>query len=193
MFERMHKMDKTTLHLLSIADIVGKGTKCFMRSERIFAPSFLLGVMFPKSALACAFMLVINLLVMNLELCQGFQSLRFGQVSTSERGLFSQKPAALRVLKSSSRQKQMLLSRDSAREEQLKQCRSTLLELVDLKQSRKSRLSVEETLERMILLKPCIGVQDVKILGTWRLLWSSQTADVNPFQKPSQVAFERMH
>ena len=73
------------------------------------------------------------------------------------------------------------------RREELNSCRLRLLEKVQLKQSREHRVQVEEILEKLVTLQSPGTVQENSLIGTWRLLWSSQTADVNPFQLPSKV------
>ena len=83
--------------------------------------------------------------------------------------------------------KKILFPQEWSRREQVSNYKSKLWEIVNQKQSALNRLQVERILEEMITLNPCRNVQDEALLGTWRLLWSSQTADVNPFQKPSQV------
>jgi hypothetical protein len=142
------------------------------------------------------FFLVSAIMLVSMEACNGFHAQRFVKFVPSleqEQCLVSRKASFVSTRmdfdRGISSLKQFIFPGDSAREEQLYQSRSKLLELVDLRQSRKIRSSVEEALEQMILLKPRSNVQDGELLGTWRLIWSSQTADVNPFQKPSQVIY----
>lgn len=64
--------------------------------------------------------------------------------------------------------------------------KSQLAQAVELNQGREARQRVEGILEELIALQGPIEPRS-KLLGDWRLIWSSQTADAFPFAKPSVV------
>ena len=83
--------------------------------------------------------------------------------------------------------RKLLFPGNVGRRDEVNTCRLQLLEKVQLKQSREHRVQVEEILEKLVNLQSTGTVEESALVGTWRLLWSSQTADVNPFQLPSKV------
>ena len=60
-----------------------------------------------------------------------------------------------------------------------------LKSLLTQRQSADSRAAVEEAIQSLATVPLDLGPQDLS--GRWRLLWSSQTADVNPFATPDEV------
>ena len=64
--------------------------------------------------------------------------------------------------------------------------KTKLREAVSLRQSKEHRRTVETILEDLVQISsqklPNAGID-----GRWRLVWSSQTAEANPFAKPSSV------
>ncbi|KAJ1633374.1 hypothetical protein T492DRAFT_981622 [Pavlovales sp. CCMP2436] len=66
--------------------------------------------------------------------------------------------------------------------------RRQLLAAVSQRQSRAARNSVEKALSTVVAeAKPFFFTPANADDGVWRLLWSTQTADVNPFALPSSV------
>jgi hypothetical protein len=60
--------------------------------------------------------------------------------------------------------------------------------LIARKQSSAARAAVEEAIEEAIAADSATPVTRLRGLGgRWKLEWSSQTADVNPFASPASV------
>jgi hypothetical protein len=125
-----------------------------------------------------------------LTLCHGFGT-PFVRIHSRNSGLVSKWKMNSDAAPSSGLEsfRKLLFPGDVSRREELSTCRLRLLEKVQLKQSREHRVQVEELLEKLVNLQSPGTIQENSLVGTWRLLWSSQTADVNPFQLPSKVLF----
>jgi len=72
------------------------------------------------------------------------------------------------------------------RRERREELKAALAEAVEERQGRDARSRVERILEELIALGGPIERRD-KLAGLWTLIWSSQTADSNPFARPSSV------
>ena len=62
-----------------------------------------------------------------------------------------------------------------------------LYELMRLRQSSESRMAVEAALASLLPAGELPPTDPTELNGRWKLLWSSQTADVNPFAQPDSV------
>ena len=73
-----------------------------------------------------------------------------------------------------------------ARGDRRAELKAALALAVEVKQGREARSRVEGILEELIALQGPLEKRE-KLPGLWTLIWSSQTADSNPFAKPSSV------